>query len=87
MTYLFNELADIVALALKTLAPVVSGGNLSRSEKKSADNKLFNGICICTGSVKNNDSLLCTLVNRDIVGACTGTGDCKSFGSEYCLVH
>ncbi len=84
---LFNKLADIVALAFQTLAPIISGCNLSRSEKKSADNKLLNCIGVCAGSVKNNDALLCALVNRNVIRSCAGTGDRNSFGRKLSLVH
>ena len=84
---LFDELADIVALAFEGLAPVDSIYDFARSEKSRADNKLFYRVCIRSGRVEYCDALLRAPVDRDIIHTRSRASDCQKTRSELHLMH
>ena len=84
---LFNELADIVALAFEGLAPVDSVYDFARSEKSRADNKLFYRVCVRSGRVEHGDALFRAPVDRDIIHTRSRAGNCQKTRSELHLMH
>ena len=53
--------------------PVCTGNDITRTKKKSCNNKLLNSVSICTRSIEYTNSLLSAAFYRDIVNACACT--------------
>ena len=81
---LLDRLCDVLG---EGLCPCRALDDLTRGEHQSADRKLLNGVCICTGGVEYDNTLLRATIDRDIVDACACTGDREKVIAEFHIVH
>ena len=78
--FLLDELR-YVRVVLYRLYPVYAADNVTAGEEHSAYGELLDAVRVRSRGVENDDALLSAPVERDIVDAGAGSGDClKSSG-------
>ena len=67
--------------------PVDAFHDITGSQEHTGKDKLLDAVCVGTGGIEYDDTLLRALVDRDIVDTCTRAGDRKGLVGEVHSVH
>ena len=83
---LFDELSDIL-LPLQGLRPVGAFNDLSAAQEEFAQDELFHGIGVGAGRIEDDDALLRTFVDGDVVDARARARHGEEIFAEGIVVH
>ena len=67
--------------------PLITADDVTARQHQTRDHQLLHGICIGTRGVEDDDALLSTAVERDVVDAGTGTSDGTECRREVHRLH
>ena len=67
--------------------PVDTFNNVAGSQKHTGKNKLLDAVGVGAGRVEDHDSLLCVLIDRDIIYTSARTGNRKRLLCQFHPVH
>ena len=84
---LLDQLGNLVSLRLQALDPLDAAQNVSGRHHERAQNQLLHGFGIRAGRVKDDDTLIAALVERDIVGSRAGPPDRDQGLSKMIIVQ
>ena len=69
------------------LYPVDTADNVTAGKEHTAESCFLNAVRICAGSVEYNNTLLSTLVKRNVVDTCAGSCNRLQVVAELHIVH
>ena len=67
--------------------PLNTSNDITRSKEHSCKNKFLNTICICARCIEYYDTVLCTLLNRNVVDTCACTCDNLDILRDLHIMH
>ena len=83
---LFGRLAYIRILCM-VFDPLRASDHIARCQHQTGNDKLLDGVCVRARCIKDDNTLLCTALNRNIVHACSGAGNRAKLRRELHFLH
>ena len=83
---LLGKLADVLFIFL-LCNPLDTSYDISGCKEHTCKYQLFYAVCVSSRRVEYNNTLLCILLNRNIIDACTCTCNCANALRQLHVVH
>ena len=87
LLFLFFRQFSHIRIILLAVYPLDASDNISGGKKHSCQNQLLDTVGICSGCIKNNNSLIRTAVKRNVIDSGTRAADCQELARQFHIQH